>query len=134
MTYFDETKPYWGNATQPLIAVGKERLTARSVKIFADGRSPYYASWYNNVSKASAGALRTGGSAVNKAAVYTACEFSPSNIQLYEPYADNPTTSGFMRIEPEILHDVIPKFLRDGWQVVCFDKIIFLLWLTQFGR
>ncbi|KJA27750.1 hypothetical protein HYPSUDRAFT_197913 [Hypholoma sublateritium FD-334 SS-4] len=81
MTYFDETKPYWGNATQPLVAVGKERLTARSVKIFADG------------------ALRTGGSA------------------LYEPYADNPTTSGFMRIEPEILHDVIPKFLRDGWQV-----------------
>ena len=24
-----------------------------------------------------------------------------------------------MRIEPEILYDVIPKFLRDGWQVVC---------------
>jgi len=45
------------------------------------------------------GALRTGGAS------------------LYEPYADNPTTRGFMRLEPEILFDVIPKFLHDGWQV-----------------
>ena len=40
-------------------------------------------------------------------------------FQLYEPYADNPTTNGFMRLDPEILFDVIPKYLRDGWQVVC---------------
>ncbi|TFK25493.1 hypothetical protein FA15DRAFT_668366 [Coprinopsis marcescibilis] len=45
------------------------------------------------------GALRTGGAA------------------LYEPYADNPSTSGFMRIDMAVLRDVIPKFLRDGWQV-----------------
>lgn len=45
------------------------------------------------------GALRTGGAA------------------LYEPYADNPSTNGFMRLDPEILFDVIPKYLRDGWQV-----------------
>ncbi|KAF8813640.1 hypothetical protein BYT27DRAFT_7083829 [Phlegmacium glaucopus] len=45
------------------------------------------------------GALRTGGAA------------------LYEPYADNPATNGFMRLDPEILFDIIPKYLRDGWQV-----------------
>ncbi|KAF8972938.1 amidohydrolase family-domain-containing protein [Flammula alnicola] len=78
---FDENKPYWGNTTHPIVGAGDGRLSARSVKIFADG------------------ALRTGGSA------------------LYEPYADNPTTRGFMRIDTEVLYDVIPKFLQDGWQV-----------------
>lgn len=45
------------------------------------------------------GALRTGGAA------------------LYEPYSDNPSTNGFMRISPELFHEMIPKFLQDGWQV-----------------
>ncbi|KAJ7647499.1 amidohydrolase family-domain-containing protein [Roridomyces roridus] len=45
------------------------------------------------------GALRTGGAA------------------LYEPYADNPSTNGVMRISSEVLHHFIPLFLRDGWQV-----------------
>ncbi|KAG6862307.1 hypothetical protein C0995_016005 [Termitomyces sp. Mi166 len=81
MSYFDENREYWGNTTEPIIGAGNDRLTARSVKIFADG------------------ALRTGGAA------------------LYEPYADNPSTPGFMRLDPEILFDFIPKFLRDGWQV-----------------
>ena len=39
-------------------------------------------------------------------------------IQLYEPYTDNPETRGVMRIEPEVLNDFVPKFVRDGWQVV----------------
>ncbi|PPQ99746.1 hypothetical protein CVT24_009729 [Panaeolus cyanescens] len=81
MTFFDETKPYWGDKVKPLIDAANGTLTARSVKIFADG------------------ALRTGGAA------------------LYEPYADNPGTNGFMRLDPEVLFDVIPKFLKDGWQV-----------------
>ncbi|KAG5719455.1 putative amidohydrolase ytcJ [Termitomyces sp. T112] len=81
MSFFDENQEYWGNTTEPIIGAGNDRLTARSVKIFADG------------------ALRTGGAA------------------LYEPYADNPSTSGFMRLDSEILFDFIPKFLRDGWQV-----------------
>ncbi|KAF8894936.1 amidohydrolase family-domain-containing protein [Gymnopilus junonius] len=80
MTYFNEDQSYWGNTSVPLIATGDARLSARSVKIFAD-------------------ALRTGGAA------------------LYEPYADNPETSGFLRLDPDVLFDVIPKFLRDGWQV-----------------
>ncbi|EJD51078.1 hypothetical protein AURDEDRAFT_143337 [Auricularia subglabra TFB-10046 SS5] len=45
------------------------------------------------------GALRSGGAA------------------LYEPYNDNPSTRGFMRISSEELHEVIPKFMKDGWQV-----------------
>ncbi|KAF8891698.1 amidohydrolase family-domain-containing protein [Infundibulicybe gibba] len=81
MTYFDETKDYWGDSMKPLIGAGDGRLSARSVKIFADG------------------ALRTGGAA------------------LYEPYDDNPSTNGFMRLAPEVLYNFIPKFLRDGWQV-----------------
>ncbi|TFK44572.1 amidohydrolase family-domain-containing protein [Crucibulum laeve] len=81
MTYFNEDKAYWGNTTTPVIGAGNGRLTARSVKIFADG------------------ALRTGGAA------------------LYEPYTDNPSTPGFMRLDSDVLFDVIPKFLRDGWQV-----------------
>ncbi|KAH9830731.1 amidohydrolase family-domain-containing protein [Rhodofomes roseus] len=81
MTFFDETKDYWGNRTSKIIGAGDDRLTARSVKIFADG------------------ALRTGLAA------------------LYEPYADNPSTCGVMRIEPDVLNSVIPKFMKDGWQV-----------------
>ncbi|KAG1742219.1 amidohydrolase family-domain-containing protein [Suillus lakei] len=45
------------------------------------------------------GALRSGGAALN------------------EPYCDNPHTKGFMRLDPKVLTDVIPKYLRDGWQV-----------------
>ncbi|KIL68929.1 hypothetical protein M378DRAFT_158071 [Amanita muscaria Koide BX008] len=78
MTYYDESKPYNGNTTRKIYG---RRLTARSIKIFADG------------------ALRTSGAA------------------LYEPYADNPSTNGVMRIDPEVLKDIIPKYLRDGWQV-----------------
>ncbi|KAJ6535556.1 amidohydrolase family-domain-containing protein [Mycena capillaripes] len=46
MRFFDETAPYWGNTSTPLVGAANGRLTARSVKIFADG------------------ALRTGGSAL----------------------------------------------------------------------
>jgi len=37
MTFFDENGPYWGDKIVPLIAKGEKRLSARSVKIFADG-------------------------------------------------------------------------------------------------
>jgi len=46
MRYFNENQPYWGNTTDIIVGKGEDRLTARSVKIFADG------------------ALRTGGAAV----------------------------------------------------------------------
>ncbi|EIN11936.1 hypothetical protein PUNSTDRAFT_99280 [Punctularia strigosozonata HHB-11173 SS5] len=81
MTFFDEEAPYWGDTKPKLIDNGTTRLTARSVKIFADG------------------ALRSGGAA------------------LYEPYTDNPSTKGFMRLSSEVLTTVIPRFLHDGWQV-----------------
>ncbi|KZV80512.1 hypothetical protein EXIGLDRAFT_732736 [Exidia glandulosa HHB12029] len=45
------------------------------------------------------GALRSGGAA------------------LYEPYTDNPSTRGVLRISQEEMETVIPKFLKDGWQV-----------------
>jgi hypothetical protein len=37
MTYFDEHGEYWGDKTKPIIGAGNGKLTARSVKIFADG-------------------------------------------------------------------------------------------------
>lgn len=45
------------------------------------------------------GALRSGGAA------------------LCAPYFDNPEEKGFMRIEEQLLHEVIIQYLRDGWQV-----------------
>ncbi|KAJ3992689.1 amidohydrolase family-domain-containing protein [Lentinula boryana] len=36
---------------------------------------------------------------------------------LYEPYTDDPFSSGFMRLPASLLNDIIPKFLKDGWQV-----------------
>jgi predicted amidohydrolase YtcJ len=45
------------------------------------------------------GALRSGGAA------------------LYEPYHDDPGTKGFMRLDEEVLREVVPRFLKDGWQV-----------------
>ncbi|KAF8883070.1 amidohydrolase family-domain-containing protein [Gymnopilus junonius] len=73
MTYFDEEGPYWGDKNEAFMSPTKDRLSSRSVKIFADG------------------ALRSG---------------------LYEPYADNPSTRGVMRISAELLNTVIPRFLR----------------------
>jgi len=46
------------------------------------------------------GAMRTGGAA------------------LYEPYSDDPSSTGFFRIPPEVLNEYIPKFIADGWQTV----------------
>ncbi|KAF9255098.1 amidohydrolase 3 [Marasmius fiardii PR-910] len=45
------------------------------------------------------GALRTGGAA------------------LHHHYHDNPSTNGFMRMSENVLKNVIPQFLKDGWQV-----------------
>ncbi|KAF9078440.1 amidohydrolase family-domain-containing protein [Rhodocollybia butyracea] len=36
---------------------------------------------------------------------------------LYEPYTDDPTNVGFMRLSPSLLNSTIPRFLKDGWQV-----------------
>ncbi|EIW82889.1 hypothetical protein CONPUDRAFT_52672 [Coniophora puteana RWD-64-598 SS2] len=37
--------------------------------------------------------------------------------QLHDTYHDNVHTKGFMRIDPELLNDIIPRYLADGWQV-----------------
>ncbi|PPQ71871.1 hypothetical protein CVT24_006887 [Panaeolus cyanescens] len=37
MTHFNETDPNWGQEIDPVLRSGKNRLTVRSVKIFADG-------------------------------------------------------------------------------------------------
>ncbi|KAL1740761.1 amidohydrolase 3 [Schizophyllum fasciatum] len=36
---------------------------------------------------------------------------------LYEDYSDEAGNRGFMRVSAEVLEEVIPMFLRDGWQV-----------------
>ena len=37
MKYFDETAAYWGDSFEKIIRAGNNRLSVRSVKIFADG-------------------------------------------------------------------------------------------------
>ena len=37
MKYFDETADYWGGSFDKIILAGNNRLSVRSVKIFADG-------------------------------------------------------------------------------------------------
>ncbi|KAJ3539262.1 hypothetical protein NMY22_g4813 [Coprinellus aureogranulatus] len=86
MHFFNETADYFGDTEKPTVSADN-RMSVRSVKIFADG------------------ALRTGGAA------------------LHHHYHDNPSTNGLMRIDPNILYDRIPKFLRDGWQVIA-EKIL----------
>lgn len=39
MTYFDEYGSYWGDKATPFAGAADKRLSARSVKIFADGTS-----------------------------------------------------------------------------------------------
>ncbi|KAG1807812.1 amidohydrolase family-domain-containing protein [Suillus subaureus] len=36
---------------------------------------------------------------------------------LLEPYSDNPSTSGIMRVRPEVLAKLVREFSTDGWQV-----------------
>ncbi|KAG7098374.1 hypothetical protein E1B28_000332 [Marasmius oreades] len=36
---------------------------------------------------------------------------------LFEPYTDDPSTTGFMRFTPEVLKKRIPQLLKDGWQI-----------------
>lgn len=38
MKYFDETAAYWGDSFEKIILAGNNRLSVRSVKIFADGK------------------------------------------------------------------------------------------------
>ncbi|KAI9572099.1 amidohydrolase family-domain-containing protein [Boletus coccyginus] len=100
MRYFDEVGPYWGNISKPIINAGNGRLNARSVKIFADGKkSGFFYQIHPFMSLDFEGALRSGGAA------------------LHEPYHDNPGTKGFLRLDKEVLHEVVLQFLRDGWQV-----------------
>ena len=37
MSYFDESAKYWGDKEEKVIGAGGGTLTARSIKIFADG-------------------------------------------------------------------------------------------------
>lgn len=36
---------------------------------------------------------------------------------MYEPYTDNPSTSGFFVVSEQDLKDFIPRYLEEGWQV-----------------
>ncbi|KAH7872124.1 amidohydrolase family-domain-containing protein [Lentinula edodes] len=36
---------------------------------------------------------------------------------LYEPYTDEPSSTGFMRLPASLLNEIIPRFIKDGWQV-----------------
>lgn len=37
MTHYNESADYWGDRVEKVMGAGNDRLTARSVKVFADG-------------------------------------------------------------------------------------------------
>ena len=39
MKHFDETADYWGDSFDKIVRAGNNRLSVRSVKIYADGTS-----------------------------------------------------------------------------------------------
>ncbi len=48
MSYFDEIAAYWGGRVAKIVGAGDDRLSVRSVKIFADGEAlgpPRSVSW-----------------------------------------------------------------------------------------
>ncbi|KAI5985194.1 amidohydrolase family-domain-containing protein [Pisolithus albus] len=49
--------------------------------------------------------------------LFTDGALGSSGAALLEPYSDNPSTSGIMRIQEGILSDLIRRFHADGWQV-----------------
>ncbi|KAG9311010.1 amidohydrolase family-domain-containing protein [Chiua virens] len=93
-----ESDEYWGKNLTRLVDYGiAERLNLRSVKLFTDGLSARM-SW-TLATNAIAGALGSFGAA------------------LLEPYSDNPSTDGLMRVQPRVLSSLAKQFWRDGWQV-----------------
>ena len=97
---------YLGDEVQRFSQYGKhQRLHLRSVKLITDGMSVTFEvpSQHTNTKRYCrlfTGAIGSWGAA------------------MYEPYSDNPSTSGFLAISPETLRKEIPKYLEGGWQVV----------------
>jgi hypothetical protein len=79
MTHFDENFEYWGDKIKPIIGAANGRFTARSVKIFGDGKSssPPEPSTLNTI----LGALRSGGAAVSS--MKSECSFGLMAIVSY---------------------------------------------------
>ncbi|KAJ4467017.1 amidohydrolase 3, partial [Lentinula aciculospora] len=88
MHNFDASSPYWGNTTEKL-DFEENRLKMRSVKLVCDGTPSFLP-------------LRP---------------LILLSQQLYEPYTDDPSSSGFMRLPASLLNEIIPRFIKDGWQV-----------------
>ncbi|KAI3603895.1 amidohydrolase, partial [Moniliophthora roreri] len=99
MKHFDEREEYWGGSTRPYSGA---RLSVRSVKIFADGRR-------------SKNRRRSGRSIADHSCSVVVTYGYP--LKLHHHYHDNPSTNGFMRIPKDVLFDVIPRYMKDGWQV-----------------
>ncbi|KAI6120257.1 amidohydrolase family-domain-containing protein [Pisolithus croceorrhizus] len=49
--------------------------------------------------------------------LFTDGALGSSGAALLEPYSDNPSTSGIMRIQEGVLSDLVKRFHADGWQV-----------------
>jgi hypothetical protein len=93
---------YLGDAVTQFHHHGKhQRLHLRSIKLISDGDSFIFnIACFYPCSLDSTGAIGSWGAA------------------MYEPYTDNPSTSGFLVISLEDLQRDIPKYIEKGWQVV----------------
>lgn len=112
-----DSDDYWGNQIPRLLNYGKHgRLTIRSIKIVADGKS-FLSYLSNSLNARPSGALGSWGAA------------------LLKPYSDNSKTKGLLLHSPENLSKLIHQFWKDDWQTVgTSNSIIFLVSLTILAR
>lgn len=99
------SEEYWGKNLTRLIDYGLDgRLNLRSVKLFTDGKSDtdhvFTHELTEPLTRLTTGALGSWGAA------------------LLEPYTDDPTTSGLMRISEPKLKALVEHFYAEDWQVV----------------
>ena len=92
---------YWGKDIEKLFDYGNGRLNLRSVKLFADGMSKFLHHIRLVSTRCRLGALGSWGA------------------KMYKPYSDNPSSTGIWRVPLKTLKRDIPKYISDGWQVVC---------------
>ena len=100
MGYVDSDS-YWGDQIQRLENYGPaKRLTLRAIKLFTDGRLEQCSTYAKLLISLIQGALGSWGAA------------------LIEPYSDDPSTNGLLRVSPDAMEETVRRFWNDGFQVV----------------
>ncbi|KAJ7209555.1 amidohydrolase family-domain-containing protein [Mycena pura] len=107
----DEISRRFSVAVRDVVAFGLTSIRIYGMSFF-DENGEYWGNKTEKIINAGNGRLNA-----RSVKIFADGALRTSGAALYEPYADDPATSGAMRISAEVLHHFIPLFLRDGWQV-----------------